>query len=175
MKKLFHVERLNKTLIQKGFFMFILSLCFISCIPQRQAIDVSDYILVQNGKQVLGNEKGLTAFIFQNNPKKILFNEFLIQKYNLGWTNEVEYWTTVDGIRFKIMLYDNFELEKYFDTTDYLATNTVPDNAVVGSKVKFLAISVISENNEDCLAEGSLFQNTVIKYLKSLKDEYNSN
>lgn len=172
MRKLFHVERINKTLIQKGFFLFLVFLFSAACSP-RYAVDVSDYILEKNGKQILGRDKGLTAFIFQNNPTKITFNQFLIEKYNLGATVEQEYWTTIDGTKFKIILYENSELEKYFQTRDYVASNVVADEAVVGSKVKFLAISVINTYNEDCLADDSLFQNIVIKYLKDLKDEYN--
>lgn len=174
MRKLFHVERTSKTLLYKGFFLFLVFLFSVSCKTPRYAVDVSDYILVENGKQVLGNEKGLTAFIFQNNPKKMTFNQFLFEKYNLGATVNLEYWTTIDGARFKVMLYENSELEKYFETSDYVASNVVGDDSVVGSKVKFLAISVINEYNEDCLTDGSLFQNIVIKYLKDLKDEYNN-
>lgn len=172
MRKLFHVERINKTLIQKGFFLFLLAFGLTSCVP-RQAVDVSDYILVENGKEVFGQEKGLTAFIFQNSPTKIPFNQFIIDKYNLGATHDVDFWIFIEGMRFKVILYDNSDLEKHFDTTDYIASNVVADDAVVGSKVKFLAVSVVSESNEDCLADGSLFQNMVIKYLKNLKDEYN--
>lgn len=172
---MFHVELLNKTLNLKGFFLFLVFLFSVSCSTPRYAVDVSDYILVENGMKILGKEKGLTAFIFQNNPEKITFNQFLTQKYNLGTYINIEYWTVIDGMRFKIILYDNADLNKYFDTTDYIASNVVADDAVVGSKVKFLAISVINEVNEDCLADGSLFQNIVVKYLKDLKDEYNRN
>ena len=50
--------------------------------------------------------------------------------------------------------------------------NQLPDNAKVGDSRKFIAISMINSFNEDCLAEGSLFQNIATKYLKTLKDEY---
>ncbi len=174
MKKLFHVEPYNKTLFCKGFFLFLVVSVLISCSTPRYAIDVSDYILEENGKEVLGREKGLTAFIFQNDPTRISFNQFLVEKYRLPKYNDIEYWVTIDNTRFKVMLYNQDELEKYFDTTDYVASNVVPETAVVGSKVKFLAVSVISEYNDDCLADDSLFKNIVIKYLKDLKDEYYS-
>ncbi|RYJ43952.1 hypothetical protein [Flavobacterium beibuense] len=174
MKNMFHVERYNKTLFYKGFFLFLLSTVILSCSAPRYAVDVSDYVLLEDGKHVMGTEKGLTAFLFQNQPTKITFNQFLVEKYDLGKFTEIEYWTTVEGTKFKMMLYTQDELNKYFDTTDFIASNRVPENAVVGSQVKFLAISVINEFNEDCLADDSLFKNTVIKYLKDLKDQYNN-
>jgi len=146
-------------------------LFLFSCSTPRQAIDVSDYILMPHGKEVLGN-KGLTAFIFENNPRKIPFNQFVAQKYELGTYADVEYWVTIDGNKFKVMVYENAELEKYFDTTTFIAANVEPDSAIVGSRAKFLAISVINSYNEDCLADNSLYKNTIITYLRDLKKEY---
>jgi len=168
---MFHVKPCLKTLIVKGFFLFFLTSLVSSCNAPRQAVDVSDYVLRANGKSILGHQS-LTAFIFENNPKKMPFQQFLADKYDIGSYTDVEYWITIDGKRFKVMLYDNAELEKYFDTSDFIAANVQPDANVVGSKVKFLALSVISEFNEDCLADGSLYQNMIIEYLKNLKKEY---
>jgi hypothetical protein len=167
---MFHVEPKLKTLTLKGFSLLML-LYFFSCATPRQAIDVSDYVLRNNGKEVPGN-KGLTAFIFENNPKKIPFSQFLADKYNVGKYIDVEYNVTIDGHNFKVMLYENAELEKYFQTSNFIAANVEPDSSVVGSKAKFLALSVINDHNEDCLAEGSLYQNMIINYLKNLKKEY---
>lgn len=173
MKNMFHVERSNKTLY-KGFFLLLTFITVLSCGTPRYAVDVSNYVIRENGKHVYGKENGLTAFIFQNQPTKITFNQFLLEKYNLGKFTEIEYWTTIDGMKFKVFLYTQDEINKYFDTSNFIASNVVPENAVVGSQVKFLAISVINEFNEDCLADDSLFKNTVIKYLKDLKDQYNN-
>ena len=169
---MFHVKPMLKALVNKGFLFFLLiNFTFIGCITSRQFVDVSDYVLLPNGKPVLGND-GLTAFIFENNPKKIPFQQFLADKYNVGNYREIEYWVTIDGRRYKVMLYENAELEKYFDTTDFVAANVEPDSNVIGSKAKFLALSVINEYNEDCLANGSLYQNIIIEYLRNLKKEY---
>ena len=166
---MFHVKPLLKTLVYKGFFLFLL-INFIGCVP-RYAVDVTDYVLMPNGKSILGNQ-GLTAFIFENNPRKIPFQQFVADKYKVGTYTDVEYWVTVDGKRFKVILYDNAELEKYFDTTYFVAANVETETNIVGSKVKFLAVSVINEYNEDCLATGSLYQNMIIEYLRNLKKEY---
>src|SRR5690606_21395560 len=171
---MFHVERNIKTLFQRGFFLFLLVGIMQSCISQRQAVDVSDYILVENGKQIYGKEEGLTAFIFQNNPKQITFAQFLYNKYNLMKFTEIEYWVTLEGMKFKVFFYENDELNKYFDKSDFVASNVVPDSAVVGSKVKFLSITVVNEYNEDCLTDSSLFKNIVNNYLEEFKDEFNT-
>jgi hypothetical protein len=44
----------------------------------------------------------------------------------------------------------------------------------IGSTTNFLGLSVIDEYNNDCLGEGSLYQNLVLDYLKKLKYEYNN-
>ena len=41
-----------------------------------------------------------------------------------------------------------------------------------GDQRKFIAISMINDRNEDCLAENSLFKNMAVNYLKKLKEEY---
>lgn len=169
---MFHVKPISKTLVSKGFFVFLLiNLLFAGCGTQRQFVDVSDYVLMPNGKPILGHD-GLTAFIFENNPRKKPFQQFLADKYNIGNYRDIEYWVTIDGMRFKVMLYENSELEKYFDTTDFIAANVDNEVNVVGTTAKFIALSIINEYNEDCLAEGSLYQNIVIKYLRNLKKEY---
>ena len=45
---------------------------------------------------------------------------------------------------------------------------------MIGSTEKFIGISMITDANEDCLKENSLFYNIALKYLKNLKDEYNN-
>jgi hypothetical protein len=169
---MFHVKLYSKTLLYKGFFLFLILFLVEGCSTPRQAVDVSNYVLRENGKPILGHENGLTAFIFENNPRKIPFQQFIADKFQLGNSADVEFYTMVDGKRFKVLLYDNAELEKYFQTSDFIAANVEPDVNVVGSKAKFLALSVINDYNEDCLADGSLYQNMIIKYLLSLKQEY---
>jgi len=176
MRKLFHVERTIKTLFStKGFLALLLVGCLAtSCIKPRHTVEINDYILVPNGKPVLGRDKGLTAFVFENNPRKAPFAQFLANKYNVGKYTEVEYWTDIDGHRLKVLLYENAEFEKYFDASEYMVTNVEPDMNIVGSRAKFIALSVMSETNDDCLADDSLYKNIVANYLKSLKDEYNN-
>jgi hypothetical protein len=175
MIKMFHVERTIKTLFIRGFFVFLLLAVPVSCITPRHTVEIEEYILLDNGKPILGHDKGLTAFVFENSPKRIPFQQFLADKYHLAKYTDVEYWVDTDGQRLKIYLYENAELEKYFDVSEFMVKNQEPDMNIVGSKAKFLALSVINNSNEDCLAEGSLFKNIALNYLKKIKDEYNAN
>jgi len=169
---MFHVERFLKLFLLKGFFVFFVCLMFTSCITPRHTVEINDYILLLDGKELLGHEKGLTAFVFENNQKKMPFQQFLMAKYNLGPTEELNYYVNVENIRFKVFLYTNDELNKYFDTSQFMVSNFETEVNRVGSSANFLAVSVINDNNEDCLAEGSLFQSIAVKYLKDLKYEY---
>lgn len=171
---MFHVERFLKTLLLKGFFVFFAGLVITSCITPRHTVEIEEYTLLQNGKQILGHDKGLTAFVFENNQRKMPFQQFLMNKYNLGSAVEVDYFVKVENIRFRVFLYTNDELNKNFDTSQFMVTNFETEVNRVGSTANFLAISVINDHNEDCLAEGSLFQSIAIKYLRDLKYEYNN-
>ena len=172
---MFHVERFLKTLFIKGFFVFLVVILFTACITPRHTVEIHDYILLENGKEILGKEKGLTAFVFEANKTKMPFQDFITNKYKLGLTYEIQYYVMVDGHRLKVFVYENAELEKYFDTSQFMITNVETTINRIGSPVDFLAVSVINDSNEDCLAPGSLYQNMAIDYLKKLKFEYNNN
>lgn len=169
--KMFHVKRFAKTLVRRGFFVFLAVMLFTACIAPKHTIEINDYILMENGKEVLGREKGLTAFIFENNQRKMPFRQFIVEKYSLGYAQDIQFNVDIDGVRYTVFLYTNDELEKYFDATQFMSKN-FENEANRITTVNFLALSVISESNEDCLAENSLHRSVVIGYLKRLKDEY---
>ena len=166
--KMFHVKRFAKTLLVKGFFVFFL---VTSCVAPRATVEINSYVLMENGKEILGHDKGITAFLFENNQRKEPFVTFLDQKYKVGNYVDVEYWITIQGDRYKVLLYNNDEVEKYFDVTQFMVSNVETD-ANIRSGARFHAMSVINERNEDCLADNSLYKNIVVKYLEALKDEY---
>ncbi|MGQ2983679.1 hypothetical protein [Flavobacterium sp.] len=166
------MKRFIKTLSSKGFLVFLILILAVSCITPRHTVEINNFVLMDNGKEVLGREKGLTAFVFENNQSKMPFAQFLATKYNLGNYTDIAYWVTVDGHRLKVMLYTNDELEKYFDVSQFMVTNAETEVNTL-TKARFLALSVISEMNEDCLEDNSLYKNITIKYLERLKDEFN--
>ena len=172
---MFHVEHKIKTLFKRGFFLFIVAAFAVSCITPRHTVEINDYVLLDNGIQVLGNQKGLTAFMFENDQRKIPFQQFVADKYGVGSYHDVNYSVTIDGRRYQVYVYENSDIEKYFDTSQFMVSRVETDANIVGSKAKFIALSMTNASNEDCLAETSLFQKIAIDYLKQLKDEYLNN
>jgi len=171
--RMFHVEPILKTLFLKGFLVFIIVAALAtSCIKPQGTIEIQDYTLLANGKPILGNKQGLTAFMFENNLRKIAFQQFLADKYGVGTYNDVTYEVTVEDHRFKVFLYENAEIEKYFTVSQFMVTMAETEENIKGSNQKFIALSIVNNANEDCLADGSLYQQIAVKYLKSLKDEY---
>lgn len=166
---MFHVERHIKMTACKA--LFIINFLLISCISTKPSIQIPDYILVSNGKEIIGN-KALTAFIFENNTKKAPIEKFLSLKFKSENYFNTEYWITIDKSRYKIIIYDNSDFEKYFNSSNYSVMNLETENSSYGEQRKFIAISMINAYNEDCLSENSLFKNIALNYLRNLKAEY---
>ena len=167
---MFHVERLRKNLFYSGFLLLL-----FSCVTPLHTVEIKDYVILPGGKKVLGREEGLSAFIFENDPSRMPFHVFVANKFELGNYDEIEFWVTISGNRYKVFVYDNAELEKYFDTSQFSVTNFETEPNIKGSTAKFLAMSMLSSDNDDCLAENSLYRNIAATYLKNLKDEYLKN
>jgi hypothetical protein len=171
---MFHVELNPERLIDKGKVGLLVAFFMLtSCIGTRQSIQIPDYLLVPKGKEIIGN-KGLTAFIFENNLKKMSFEQYLAFKFKADNYSQKEFWVDIDNSNFKIIVYDYAEFEKYFISANYSPINLEPDNVQNLDKRKFIALSIINSFNEDCLSEDSLYKNIAAKYLKNLKDEYNN-
>lgn len=137
-------------------------------------MEIPDYLVVQNGKESIGI-KSLNAFIFENNLKNIPFQQYVSTKFKSDNLEERTRWILIDNDKFKLIFYDYDEFEKYFGTSNYTAINQETSANKQGNQSKFLAISIINAQNEDCLKPDSLFQNIAISYLKTLKDDYLKN
>ncbi len=153
------------------FLFFILFLSFNSCGVTRNRVLIEDYYIVPNGMQVLGSDP-LHVFIFENDQSIIPFRQFITHKFRSNSFFEKEFWVTIDGERYKIIVYDKDEFRKYVDSSHFIVSNLLPDNARLGNQEDFTGISMINERNEDCLKEGSLFEQLAVRYLKNLKEEY---
>lgn len=169
---MFHVERIVKSIIFKGLTNFLLPFfLLLSCVGLQQRVPISDYVIVPNGKEVLGN-KNLSAFIFENNLKKLPIEQFLSAKFNTNSYSQNEFWITIDKNKYKMMIYDKADYEKYFMSYNFAVMNFEPENAKSNDQRTFIAISMINSNNEDCLNDNSLYQNIAVNYLKQLKEEF---
>lgn len=169
---MFHVKLLwRKPDIKGTTAMLFLFFVMVGCAGAKQSIQIPDYILVPNGKENIGGNN-LTAFIFENDMKNMPIEQYLSFKFKTDSYFQKEIWITMEGNKYKLIVYDYNEFEKYFISTNYSPMNVEPENARSGDLRKFIAISMISSYNEDCLADGSLLQNISVNYLKNLKEEY---
>ena len=169
---MFHVKRFNQNRIIKGFMsIFLIIFIFQSCVGARIGYQIDDYYISENGKEILGT-KPLNAFIFENNVTNLPFEQFLALKFKLNNLLSREFWITIDGSKYKLIIYENSEFDKYFGYSNFAAVNQENLANIVGGQSKFIAISVVNEFNEDCLSDKSMLHNVVTVYLKNLKDEY---
>lgn len=169
---MFHVERIKQTLTNTAF-LFVLVLC-VACSGSRNTVQIQDYLLVPNGIEIQ-NHVPLTAFVFENNLKNPPIEKYLSQKFKNSNYFDKEFWITINQAKFKLILYDAAEFEKYIGSSNYAQINQEPENAKYGIQPKFIAFSMLSATNEDCLSEQSLYQHIALTYLKNLKDEYYTN
>ena len=164
------LKLLNRRIVA---FLFLL-IVSVACGINKPKYTIEDYVLVPNAKEIIGN-KGLTAFVFENNKKILPFQQFLVSHFNLQTLNQREIPFTVNEVRFILHVYDADETVKYINTSDFVLKNQIPDVSKMGNQVDFIVLSVTNDKNEDCLKDDSLYQNTIIKYLKNLKEHYFSN
>ena len=168
----FHVEQITKSpVIKRILFLLMFFLVLQSCIGAKAGYQIDDYYVSENGKEILGT-KPLNAFIFENNLKNLPFEQFLAVKYKLDSYLTRDFWITIDNNRYKLLIYDYAEFDKYFGTANFAAVDQENIANIVGGQPKFIAISMINDANVDCLSDKSIFQNMAINYLKKLKDEY---
>jgi hypothetical protein len=158
----------------RTFGILVLSLLFVGCGIHRPQYTIDDYVLIPNAKKILGND-GLTAFVFENNKEILPFQQFLVNTFNLQTLNQREIPFTINDELFTLHVYDSDETVKYINTFDFVMKNQIPDSSKMGLQADFIVLSVTNKNNEDCLKDGLLYQNIVIKYLKNLKQAYFSN
>lgn len=169
---MFHVERLLlKPIVAGKISMISLFFLLYSCGVSKVGYQIEDYYIAENGKEIL-DTKPLNAFLFENNLRNIPFQQFLALKYNLDNLQAQEIWVIIDGNRYKMIIYENSEFDKYFGFGNFSPINTENVANIIGNQPKFLAVSMISDRNEDCLQSKSLFYQVCTNYLKNLKDEY---
>lgn len=168
---MFHVERIKNSTIKRMFLVFLIIFVLQSCVGARAGFQIDDYYIAPNGKEALGT-KPLNAFIFENNITNLPFEQFLAVKFKLNNLFSREFWITIDGNKYKLMIYDNAEFDKYFGYSNFAAVNQENLANIVGGQARFIAISMVNEFNEDCLSDKSMLQNISTIYLKNLKDEY---
>lgn len=170
---MFHVERKIKNLIIKGLAMICIPIFIFSCIPVKTNQTIADYHILNPLPNKLNEKSRDGVFIFENHHMSGSFQSFLVEKLNP--TNKKEnrdFNATIEGTKFIISVLDQREMETYIDLTDVFIKSAKPGLVKTGDEKSYVAITVKTPNGEDCLKNNSLYQNIVLKYLKSLKQEY---
>lgn len=167
---MFHVERIVSRPMMYGFLVpLVLIVC--SCGISNPKYTISNYVTVPNAMDVLDN-KGLTAFLFENNKQNLPFQQFITAKFPTDNYLQRQFSVTIDNQKFKLIVYDNDEVQKYINVSDFVLIHQNPDISNIGNQPDFIALSIIDSNNDDAIADQSLYQQTVLNFLQSLKDEY---
>ena len=170
---MFHVERIMRSITITGLALFLLA-WITACSGSRNTVQIPDYLLVGNGIE-LQSHVPLTAFVFENNQKNQPIEKYLSIKFKQSNYFDKQFWISINEAKFKLVVYDAAEFEKYIGSGNYAQINQEPENAKYGNQPKFIAFSVVSPTNEDCLSDQSLYQHLALTYLKNLKDDYCNN
>ena len=153
-------------------FVLILFLLFsFSCGISRTRTEIPDFVVLENGKGIIGI-KSLNAFVFENSLTNIPFQQFITTKFKTNNYHENDLRVTTDNYNFKLIFYSIDDFEKFFGTQNFVALTQENDAEKYGNQSKFIAISMINDQNEDCLKETSLYFNIAKNYLQNLKNEY---
>ncbi|NJB71479.1 hypothetical protein GGR42_001941 [Saonia flava] len=166
---------------------YVFLLIFIqSCIPIRIAPNISDYKLT-TGKKFKRNLPKRNMFIFEDPKEAGHFYDYVNIKFQLNDEDvydDVPF--VVDGIQYFFAFYEteiqdksipilaalmDVALSRATSSDDYEPVFT-PKGGVYRKGNWYIAIEVYSDLEKDCLGENSFSREVVLKYLRSLKDEY---
>ncbi len=162
---MFHVKHLESSAI----ICVILTFITFSCGAIR-TYQIEDHEIFPNGIPV--DNIAMNAYVFENNQRNVPFLYFLAAKFDKGNVNSRDQDINIDGIKCRMHIYDDAEFDKYFKLSNFSMINEIPENGRIGDNQRFVAISVIGDNNEDMLSPKSLFHKVTIDYLSRIKKEY---
>lgn len=169
---MFHVELKKSRILKKGkrisFFLFLF---FVSCGISRQKTEIPDYLILEHGKSN-SDKIQLNAFVFENFQRKISFPEYISMKYKTQSIFERQIWVKIEDSRYLLNFYDNDEFDKYFGLSNFTLIHQETEANTILNASKYIAISVVDENNQDALADQYLAKNIVMTYLQNLKEDY---
>ena len=166
-RKMFHVEH--------RFPKHVLTICFVicqlSCGISKPKIEIQDFAILSDG-MVVGKNKSVNAFVFENNLQNKPFQDFLVMHFKTTSLSNRIISFKINQIPLKMLLYDQDDFERFFGVNNFVAQNQENITNKLGNINKFVAISVVTEDNQDCLDQNNLLQQTVIDYLQNLKKLY---
>lgn len=170
--KLFHVEqRKSKMFYLKTLLIFFVSVVLVNCGVAKQRIEIQDFIIMPNGLSV-SKQQPLNAFVFENDLNNLPIQEFLARYFRTSSLQNKIIDFKLDNSNFKLIIYDSDDFERFFGSNNFLIKNIENNSNKNGNPNKFIAFSVITGDNHDCLDQRSLYYLKISEYLKSLKSKY---
>ena len=170
--KLFHVELHS---FKPCFFRCVVVLfCFVmapSCGVARSKIEIHDYIVMPNGMPI-SNTKSLNAFVFENDLNNQPFQDFISNTFHSNSLVNKSVNFKIEDVNLKLWFYDADDFERYFPSNTFVAANQENVAQKIGNSNKFIALSVTTNDNQDCLIPENLLYQKTITYLKLLKLNY---
>jgi len=163
------------------FLVVLLAIFFQSCIPLRIAPTIKDY-KVTSGKRFKKSLSKRQMFLFEDPKDSNEFYDFVNTKFQLNDT------LVYDDVPFKIKqnqyFFAFYEVEIPDKSINLLPLlmdgilhnsdmDTMFEEVYTSRKGNwYIAIEVYSDNEKDCLVETSLSKEEVLKYLRTLKNQY---
>ncbi|SHI48892.1 hypothetical protein [Pseudozobellia thermophila] len=155
-----------------------------SCIPVRVAPSIKDY-KVTKGKRFKRSLSKRNFFIFEDPKEANEFYNYVNTKFQLNHVNvydDVPF--TIDGQNYFFAFYEisipnktlnlapalfNVAMNRLLDTED---DTYIDGQDMLRKDDWYIAIEVYSDAEKDCLSEDSLSRDSVLAYLRGLKNEY---
>lgn len=175
--------------------LYILGFIFLytSCIPLKSAPVIANY-KIANGKEFRRTLPNQHVFIFKNPKDAGEFNKYINLKFNLDsidthnidQINYVDYINNdipfnIDGVNYYLSFNEAEIPDKTLNllpiAVDLATSNSdlqtdFSDIYTFRSDNWYIAISVTDEDSENCLEPLYPFRQSIIDYLKNLKEEY---
>lgn len=174
-QKLFHVELHSlKILFFRCAVVLFCCAMTLSCGVARSKIEIHDYIVMPNGMPI-SQTRTLNAFVFENDLNNQPFQDFVSNAFHSNSLRNKSVNFKMENVSLKLWFYDADDFERYFGSNTFVAINQENMANKTGNPNKFIALSVTTDDNQDCLIPENLLYQKTIAYLKSLKYNYFQN
>jgi hypothetical protein len=153
-------------------FVSLSGICFAlySCGINKQRISINGYFIHPDG--MINNGTPLHAYIFENDLSNVPFQNFLATHYKTKNLFNKTITVSTNGFTVTLIFYDFDEFEKYFGSQNFESANQETAPHKMGNANKFIAISAVNTNSEDCLNKNSLINKVATDYISNLKKQY---
>ena len=161
-------------MIFKKFYIFLLLFLVLfsvqGCFPVKSVPDVSGFTIVEGNENSKNELERLNKFMFQVYRSSIIFERYLDDRFeNEKGFNPKNFRVKVEGVWFNFSVLSEDETSKYIDFTDFVFKKEDPELVKDGKTKYFIAITVVTDENEDCLKIDSFYRYIISNYLNEIR------